>query len=83
MLAKASLPGWGVVVPFYGMLLILELAGKPSWWAFVFPIIIFVLPFDIARRFGKSMWFGVGLLVLLPIFLPILAFGDSKFNAEL
>ena len=71
-------------MPIYNIYLMIKLAGRPGWWlllAFI-PIvnlILLVLPFDIAKNFGKSVGFGVGLLLLGIVFYPILAFGDAKY----
>jgi len=36
--------------------------------------------FDLAKVFGKDVAYGIGLLFLPIIFLPILAFGDAKYQ---
>lgn len=36
----------------------------------------------LAKAFGKSTGFGVGLILLGFIFLPILAFGRADYDAE-
>ena len=48
-------------------------------------IYIFILPFRVAKMFGKGFWFGLGLLFLPVIFYPILAFGNAQYqeNQEL
>jgi|GEM_PF-4335482 len=35
-----------------------------------------------AKNFGKSAGFGIGLWLLGPIFLLILAFGDAKYQGN-
>ena len=30
--AKAGHPGWACLVPFYNIIVILQIAGKPVWW---------------------------------------------------
>jgi hypothetical protein len=37
------------------------------------------LVFDLARAFGRGVGFGFGLLLLSPIFIPILGFGDARY----
>lgn len=39
-----------------------------------------IIYFFIGKSFSKSTGFCVGLALLTPIFLPILAFGDSSYN---
>jgi hypothetical protein len=44
-------------------------------------IIIAIIVFnDLAKSFGKGIGFTIGLLFLSFIFLPILAFGKSKYT---
>ena len=51
--------------------------------ALVVPLIGSILvQFSMAKRFGKSWWFGLWLLLLTPIFIGILAFDDSEYHAE-
>ena len=83
---KAGLPGWGAIIPIYNGTLILRMAGRPSWWLVLWFIplanlVLLRVPFDIARRFGKRYLFGLGLLMLPYVFYPILAFGDSQYQA--
>ena len=35
---------------------------------------------QIGKRFAKSCWFALGMIVLAPIFYPILAFGTSVYT---
>lgn len=82
---KANQPGWGAIIPIYNVILLLKIAGKPLWWLvlMLIPIISIIpgimIPMSIARNFGKSGMFGVGLIFLPFIFYPILAFGDAEY----
>jgi hypothetical protein len=82
---KAGLPGWGAIIPIYNAYLLLKIAKRPGWWLllylipFVNLIIIIIVTFDIAKNFGKSTGFGLGLLLLGIIFYPILAFGSAEY----
>lgn len=84
---KAGLPGWGVLVPIYNVILLLRIGGKPGWWFLLLllaPInVIFhiLMLLGIARNFGKGGGFAVGLLLLPVIFFPILAFGNARWNS--
>ena len=42
-------------------------------------IISCVVALDIAKRFGKGVWFGIGLMLLPAIFFAILGFGSAKY----
>ena len=82
---KAGKPGWACIVPIYNILVMLQIAGKPDWWIVLYfvpiaNIVVSVLvSLAIAERFGKSVGFGVGLILLGVVFYPILAFGDAKY----
>lgn len=83
--AKAGLPGWGILIPFYNLFLFVKLAGKPGWWLvlmfvpFVNAVVGFILLFGVAKCFGKSGAFAVGLIFLGFVFFPILAFGSAEY----
>ena len=84
---KAGQPGWGALIPIYNLILLLRVGGKPDWWVLLmliplvnlFPAI--VLPFAVAKNFGKSETFGVGLLLLPFVFYPILGLSDAKYSS--
>jgi len=83
---KAGEPGWAVIVPIYNIIVLLRIAGKPLWWIFLFFIplvnivVAFIMNIGVARNFGRSAGFGVGLLLLGFIFYPILGFGDDTYR---
>jgi len=66
--------------PIYNFIVILEIAGKPIWWIILLMIpcvniIVAILVFiSLAKAFGKSEAFGIGLALLGFIFFPILGF---------
>lgn len=83
---KAGKPGWAAIIPIYNIIVLLEIAGKPLWW-----IILYFIPLAnlvaailvglaIARNFGKSDGFGIGLALLWFIFFPILGFGQAQYQ---
>lgn len=84
--AKAGKPGWAVLIPFYNIIVLLEIVGKPIWWLFLFLIpgvnIIFGIWVTnlLSKSFGKDEAFTVGLVLLGFIFYPILGFGDAKYQ---
>lgn len=83
--SKAGKPGWASIIPFYNLFVLLDIAGKPWWWFFLFFVpclnIVFtiLLMISVAKSFGKSALFGIGLTFLGFIFFPILAFGDAEY----
>ncbi|MES2982276.1 MAG: DUF5684 domain-containing protein [Verrucomicrobiota bacterium] len=82
---KAGQPGWASLVPFYNIIVLLQIVGRPLWWIVLFFIplvnlvIIIMLMIDLAKSFGKSAGFGVGLVFLGFIFYPILGFGSAQY----
>lgn len=85
LFTKAGQPGWAAIVPIYNIIIMLKIVGRPTWWIvlFVIPFVSLIpavlLPLDLAKSFGKSTGFGVGLILLGFIFMPILAFGSAKY----
>jgi Family of unknown function (DUF5684) len=79
--SKANKPGWAVIVPIYNYVVADEITGRPGWWILLWLVGIgsIIFPFDLARSFGKSSGYGVGLLLLAPIFFPMLAFSDAQY----
>ncbi|MBM84265.1 MAG: signal peptidase I [Planctomycetaceae bacterium] len=84
--SKAGKPGWASIVPIYNMIVLLEICGRPIWWLLLMFIpcvnIVFaiMLLIDLAKAFGKGAGFGVGLILLTPIFMMILAFSSAKYE---
>jgi Family of unknown function (DUF5684) len=83
---KAGEPGWAAIVPLYNIVVLLKIAGKPAWWFLLFLIpgvnfiIAIIVTLALAKNFGKSAGFGLGLIFLSPIFYPMLAWGDSTYS---
>ncbi len=67
------------------MVVTLRIVGRPVWWVLLgfIPIanlVLLIIPIDLAKSFGKGTGFGIGLILLAPIFYPILAFGDASYQ---
>lgn len=83
--SKAGQPGWACLIPFYNIIVLLKIAGKPGWWLVLFLVplvnlvISIIMTLGVARNFAKGGGFAVGLILLPFIFYPILAFGDAKY----
>ena len=83
---KAGQPGWAAIVPIYNLIVLLKIAGKPAWWLalFLIPlanfIVIILVTIDLAKSFGKSAGFGLGLVFLGFIFYPMLGFGPAQYT---
>jgi hypothetical protein len=85
---KAGKPGWGSVVPIYNIVLMCQVCGKPGWWTVlclipcVNLIIAIILCIALAKSFGKGAGFAVGLILLSPVFLPILGYGKAAYAGQ-
>jgi Family of unknown function (DUF5684) len=89
---KAGQPGWAAIIPIYNIWVLLKVIGRPGWWLLLF--LIALIPFvgwivvlvigiiinlDLAKSFGKSVGFAIGLILLSFIFVPILGFGSAQY----
>lgn len=79
-----GIPTWAAFVPFYNLfLLTTEVAKKDVIWVAValIPVVGAVLiSLDVAKRFGKSQEFGVGLGLLPFVFYPLLGTSDAEYQ---
>jgi hypothetical protein len=86
MFEKAGQPGWGILIPFFNVYLMVKVAGRPDWWFLLFlvpvvnMIVGVIVTIDIAKNFGKDVAFALGLIFLGFIFYPILGFGDAQYR---
>ncbi len=84
--SKAGKPGWASLIPIYNIIVLLNIIKKPWWWIFLLliPFVGFIIGIiiyiELAKAFGKSAGFAVGLILLPFIFIPILAFGDAQYQ---
>lgn len=85
---KAGHPGWAAIIPIYNAYIMLQIAKRPAWWLilFIIPfvgiIVAIIMSLDIARKFGKSALFGIGLAFLGFIFYPVLGFSDATYHHD-
>jgi hypothetical protein len=83
---KAGQPGWAAIVPIYNVIIMLQITGKPLWWIvlcmipLVNIVIMILICIDLAKCFGQSAGFGIGLALLGFVFFPILGFGNSRYT---
>ncbi|MCX6824276.1 MAG: DUF5684 domain-containing protein [candidate division SR1 bacterium] len=82
---KASLPGWGILIPCYNRYLMFKLGGRSGrnfLWILIPPVFVVLMIinyFKIAKQFGKHRTYGLGLRFIKIVFIPILAFDNSKY----
>lgn len=89
---KAGKPGWASIIPIYNIWVLFEMTGFNGTLSllilipFVGTIIVGILSiisyFRLAKCFGKDSGFGIGLWLLNPIFMAILAFDSSDYIAN-
>jgi hypothetical protein len=85
---KAGKPGWAAIVPIYNVIVLLEIAGRPLWWILLFfiPLVNIIMAvivgIAVAKNFGKSDAFGIGLGLLGFIFYPVLGFGGAQYQGN-
>ena len=82
---KADRPGWAAIIPFYNTYTLYDIVwgNGIKFLLLLIPIYNIVLTIQtnlrLAKAFGKSTGFGVGLTFLAPIFFLILGFGKAEF----
>ena len=82
---KAGEPGWAAIIPFYNLYVLFKITWGNGWKFLLMLIPIANIVFAIitmvklAKAFGKSGGFAVGLIFLSIIFYCILAFDQSQY----
>ena len=80
---KAGKNGWEAIIPIYNVVVLLEITKLPMWYLILFfiPGVNFValilIYIQLAKKFGQSTLFGIGLIFFTPIFMAILAFNKN------
>jgi hypothetical protein len=84
---KAGKPGIASIVPIWNIVVMVEMAGKPTSWVLLILLVpcaniyfAIMLTVELAKRFGKSSGFAVGLILLPFIFWPMLGFGSAQYQ---
>lgn len=84
---KAGRQGWEAIVPIYNLYVLTIIVGQP-WWLVILcfiPIVgifaIAFLSYKLAERFGQSIAFTVGMVLVPFVFYPLLGFGEAKYTA--
>lgn len=85
---KANKPGWASIVPIYNIYTLLQIAEVPTWYLLLLIIPVaniyatFKMYIELAHKFGKDTGFGIGLVLLNPVFILVLAFGSATYNGN-
>ena len=83
---KAGRPGWYALIPFWNIYQLVKIAGMRG-----ISMLLLLVPFvnlfyavglniRLARSFGQSTGFGIGLSLLSVLFWPMLAFGPAEYE---
>lgn len=86
---KAGEPGWACLVPIYANVVQFKIVGLNPWLLllYIVPVLNIIaaavfaimVPFRLAKSFGKDIGWGFGLWLLPFIFYLILGFGKSEY----
>lgn len=88
VMEKAGRPGWYALIPFWNIYQFVKIAGMPgaSMLLLFIPIVnLFYavgLNMRLARSFGQSQGFGIGMALFGFLFWPLLAFGDAEYQGH-
>ena len=83
---KAGEQGWKAIIPLYDTYTFVKILEGNGWkfLLLLIPVVNIVyaimLLVKLAKAFGKSTGFAIGLIFLSPIFMLILAFDGSVFR---
>ena len=83
--AKAGEPGWASLIPIYNTYVLFKIT-----WGNGLKFLLLLIPIynivviiqtmsKLAKAFGKSGGFALGLIFLSPVFMLLLAFGDAQY----
>ena len=82
---KAGEPGVAAIVPFWHTAVLFKITWGKWYYMFLMliPIVgmvfMFITYFKLAKVFGQGAGFGIGLIFLSFIFMPMLAFGSAEY----
>lgn len=86
---KAGKPGWASIIPVYNMVVLYQIVGMNPWLLLLYIVpfvnyiasivLMIILDIKLAKAFGQSSAFAVGLIFLNPIFMLILGLGNAEY----
>lgn len=86
LFAKAGQPGWATIVPIYNTYVMTQIVGRPILW-FILTFVpcvnlvaMVLIMIDLAKSFGKSTGYAIGMILLPFIFIPMLGFSDAQYS---
>jgi hypothetical protein len=84
--AKAGHSFFSALIPIYSEWTYARIAGAPGvmglllWVPVINVLAWFAFNFGVARKFGRSPLYALGLSFVNPVFMPVLAFGSSRYR---
>lgn len=85
MYEKAGYAGWKCIIPFYSMYCLAQMSMGNGWLFLLglVPCVNFVwaiiLPFNVAKAFGKGTVFAILTVLFAPITYAIIGFSDAQY----
>ncbi|WP_242987866.1 DUF5684 domain-containing protein [Anaerofustis stercorihominis] len=82
---KANEKGFKALIPFYSTFTLCKITFGSGWYMFLYfiPIVqlfVYIIMYmKLGKKFNKSKLFTLGLVILTPIFMLVLAFDKSEF----
>lgn len=86
---KAGKPGWASIIPVYNMVVLYQIVGMNPWLLLLYIVpfvnyiasivLMIILDIKLAKAFGQSSAFAVGLIFLNTIFMLILGLGNAEY----
>lgn len=79
---KAGKPSISAIVPIWSQIVMFQIVDKPAWYIvlLLIPIVNVVILIQayilLAKKFGKGTGFGIAMIFLPMIFIPLLSFYD-------
>ncbi len=86
MYKKADYPGWWSIIPILNVYGWVKIANREWWWTILYfipivGVVIWIITcLDIAKLFGRSVVFGIFLIIFPYIWAMILGFGPDYYR---
>jgi hypothetical protein len=83
---KAGRPGILAAIPVLNLVTLIDIAGRPKWWLFLYLLplvnvaVAIIVGAELAERFGKGRYYGLGIAFLPPVFIPLLGYGSAHYR---
>jgi len=86
LVEKAGIPAWKMLIPFYNLVLLVQLTGRSYWWylwlivPFINVFTFMLLLIELIKGYNRYSMIDQGLVALVPfIYLPWLSFQPQEW----